>query len=101
MFTPIFNRIKIIKPFIHNKFWGINYYNHIGIKNFESIIESFSKDFIPIKKVIPVLENITSKPKFMDLGTELEEISKNIDLDDINQLKLVVSDNFYRINFNE
>ena len=101
MFKPIFNKFSILNPRIINQIGNINYCRYIGITNFENIIDPFLKKFEPISKLTPVLEKVTSKTDFINLGYELEKISNAIKKEDINSLKCIVADNFYRINFNE
>ena len=101
MFRPFFNKLTVFNSCVNNQISNISNRRYLGIQNFENIIGPFSKKFEPIKNLTPILKKITSKQQFINLGNELEEISNKIKSDDINHLKSVVSDNFYRINFNE
>lgn len=101
MFRPFLNKFTILNPHINNQIGTISYCKHIAISHFDTIIEHFSQNFKPIQQLKPTLENITSQNQYRNLSKHLEIISKSITKDDIESLKSIVSDNFYRINFND
>ena len=95
MFRPFLNQFTNLNTCINNQ------YRNISISHFDTIMKPFLKNFEPIKKLTPKLEQITHKADFKNLGYELEKISNSIKIEDIDSLKCITSDNFYKIDFNE